>query len=122
MSKRILVVDDHALYLAGLGELLIGAGYEVTLANTFEAAKHALDATLPDLLLVDVRLGAYNGLQLVSMTSSGPTRIPAIVVSGFDDPVLRADAAAFGARYMLKPISPPALLEWLAEMLPILAR
>ena len=121
MSKRILAVDDHALYLAGLGELLTGAGYQVTLANTFEAAKHAL-ATRPDLLLVDVRLGAYNGLQLVSMTSSRPNRIPAIVLSGFDDPVLRADAEAFGARYVLKPIAPPALLEMLTEMLPILAR
>jgi DNA-binding response OmpR family regulator len=122
MSNRILAVDDDALYLAGLGELLTVAGYEVRLANTFEAAKHALDAELPDLLLVDVRLGAYNGLQLVSRTSSGPNRIPAIVVSGFDDAVLRADAAAFGARYMLKPIAAPTLLGLLAEMLPTLAR
>ena len=43
-----------------------------------------------------MRLGAFNGLQLLAM---GQVRIPTIVVSGFDDPVLHADARAFGADY-----------------------
>jgi hypothetical protein len=41
--------------------------------------------------------------------------IPAIVVTGFDDPVLRADAGEFGASYMVKPVPPAALLELIEQ-------
>jgi len=46
-------------------------------------------------------------------------RIPAIVVTGFDDTVLRADADGFGASYVVKPIKPAALLELIEKKLSI---
>jgi len=107
MRARILIVDDDQAYLAGMKELLEDAGYEVSLAGSFEDGKLVLRDRTPDLLIVDVRLGAFNGLQLLS---TGQVHIPAIVVTGFDDTVLRADANVFGASYLVKPISPSALL------------
>jgi two-component system, NtrC family, response regulator GlrR len=107
MRARILIVDDDQAYLAGMKELLEDAGYEVFLASNFEDGKLVLRDRRPDLLIVDVRLGAFNGLQLLS---TGQVHIPAIVVTGFDDTVLRADASVFGASYLVKPISPSALL------------
>jgi DNA-binding response OmpR family regulator len=107
MRARILIVDDDQAYLAGMKELLEDAGYEVFLAGSFEDGKLVLRDRTPDLLIVDVRLGAFNGLQLLS---TGQVHIPAIVVTGFDDTVLRADANVFGASYLVKPISPSALL------------
>jgi DNA-binding response OmpR family regulator len=107
MRARILIVDDDQVYLAGMKELLEDAGYEVFLAGSFEEGKHVLRDRAPHLLIVDVRLGAFNGLQLLS---TGQVQIPAIVVTGFDDTVLRADANVFGASYVVKPISPAALL------------
>jgi DNA-binding response OmpR family regulator len=107
MRARILIVDDDQVYLAGMKELLEDAGYEVFLAGSFEDGKDVLRDRTPDLLIVDVRLGAFNGLQLLS---TGQVHIPAIVVTGFDDTVLRADANVFGASYLVKPISPAALL------------
>ena len=107
MRARVLIVDDDQVYLAGMKELLEDAGYEVFLANNFEDGKIVLRDRAPDLLIVDVRLGAFNGLQLLS---TGQVHIPAIVVTGFDDSVLRADANVFGASYVVKPISPAALL------------
>ncbi|MBA3642022.1 MAG: DUF4055 domain-containing protein [Acidobacteria bacterium] len=68
----------------------------------------------PDLLIADVRLGAFNGLQLIA---TGTARIPTIVVSGFDDAVLQADAKAFGAEYLVKPVSAAALLELIEQKL-----
>ncbi len=114
MRARILVVDDDEAYLAGVKEWLEGAGFEAIIANTFEAGKRALRDLSPDLLLVDVRLGAFNGFQLLS---TGQVQIPAIVVTGFDDLVLRADADAFGATYVVKPVSPAALLELIEQRL-----
>ena len=107
MRARILIVDDDQVYLAGMKELLEDAGYDVFLAGSFEEGKHVLRDRAPHLLIVDVRLGAFNGLQLLS---TGQVQIPAIVVTGFDDTVLRADAKVFGASYVVKPISPAALL------------
>ena len=114
MRARILVVDDDDAYLAGVKEWLEAAGFEPIVANTFEAGKRALRDFAPDLLLVDVRLGAFNGFQLLS---TGQVQIPAIVVTGFDDLVLRADADRFGATYVVKPVSPTVLLELIADKL-----
>ena len=107
MPSRILVVDDDEGYLVGIGELLGLCGYEPLLARTFEEGQRLLRDEAPDLLIADVRLGPFNGLQLLAM---GQVRIPTIVVSGFDDPVLHADARGFGADYLVKPVQPAALL------------
>jgi len=38
-------------------------------------------------------------------------------VTGFDDPLLRADAANFGARFLVKPVDPNALLSVIQQEL-----
>jgi len=114
MRSRILVVDDNEMYLAGIKELLDGAGYDTFVASSFEDGKVELRDRDPHLLILDVRLGAFNGLQLIS---TGRVGIPAIVVTGFDDPVLRADASEFGADYLVKPVPPAALLELIEQKL-----
>ena len=114
MRARVLIVDDDEVYLDGMKELLEEAGYEVLLASSFDDGKHELREHSPDLLIIDVRLGAFNGLQLIS---TGEVRIPAIVVTGFDDRVLRADAGGFGASYVVKPIAPAALLALIEKKL-----
>src|SRR4051794_35499005 len=116
MRARVLIVDDDEVYLDGMKELLEDAGYEVFLATSFEDGRHTLHAHSPNLLIIDVRLGAFNGLQLIS---TGQVRIPAIVVTGFDDTVLRADAGGFGASYLVKPIKPAVLLALIQQKLSI---
>jgi DNA-binding response OmpR family regulator len=116
MRARVLIVDDDEVYLDGMKELLEEAGYEVFLASSFEEGRRRLRDRAPDLLIIDVRLGAFNGLQLIS---TGQVRIPAIVVTGFDDTVLRADAGGFGASYVVKPIKPAALLALIQEKLSV---
>jgi DNA-binding response OmpR family regulator len=114
MRARVLIVDDDEVYLDGMKELLEDAGYEVFLASSFEEGRLRLRDRTPDLLIIDVRLGAFNGLQLIS---TAQVQIPAIVVTGFDDTVLRADAGGFGASYVVKPIKPAALLALIQQKL-----
>ncbi|MFL6280703.1 MAG: response regulator [Vicinamibacterales bacterium] len=116
MRARVLIVDDDEVYLDGMKELLEDAGYEVFLASSFENGRQTLRDHSPNLLIIDVRLGAFNGLQLIS---TGEVRIPAIVVTGFDDTVLRADADGFGATYVVKPIKPAALLSLIEQKLSV---
>lgn len=115
MRPRILVVDGDERYLAEIKNLLEHAGYKTCVASSFEDGKRELRSRAPDLLILDVQLGESNGLQL--LISQPQLRIPAIVVTGLCDSTFRADAAAFGASYMIKPVSPATLLASIKEKL-----
>ena len=114
MPRTILIADDDPGIRSWLVRLLENAGYRVMAASTVEEAKKALaaDGAGPDLLITDVRMGAFNGLQLVAMNSG---HIPAIVMTGHDDPVIETDARQLGAEFVLKPLDPAALLRMVGE-------
>ena len=112
--SSILLVDDDTATRVGLAELLTDAGYETHAVATFEEGLRALRTETPDLLIADVRLGAFNGLQLLV---SSPRSIPAIIITGFADPVLESDARQHGAEYVLKPVTPSVLLEMVQRRL-----
>jgi DNA-binding response OmpR family regulator len=112
MPSKVLIVDDDKTTREGLAEFLEEAGYEAVAVGTFEGAMRVLRTAPPDLLIADVRLGPFNGLQLVI---SSPQPIPAIIITGFADPVLEADARRRGADYVLKPVTPARLLELVAQ-------
>src|SRR5688572_2521130 len=114
MPHKILVVDDDNAAVLGLVELLRGAGYQPVGARTLEAGKKALIDEAPDLLIADVRLAAFNGLQLIV---TNPRPIPVIVITGFPDPSLEAEALRLGAEFLLKPVSPRDLLRLIAQKL-----
>src|SRR4051812_50200224 len=63
-SKQILVVDDDPAVLRVVQRGLTAAGYDVTACERFESAKDYLAGNMPDILLSDWRLGAFQGLQL----------------------------------------------------------
>lgn len=113
-AARILIVDDDAAVLDMLSRLLAQWGHEAIPFARFEEARAFLEDHQPDALVVDVRLGQYNGLQLLHLARRNHPQIPVIVLSGFDDPVLRADAAEAGAAYLLKPLELPILRDQLA--------
>ena len=111
---KVLVVEDEAATRRGLETLLQQAGYEVVVAASVPQAQKALNEDAPDLIITDVRLGEFNGLQLLA-TSSRP--IPAIVATAFADPALEIEAARLGAHYLLKPIAPTVLLALVEDLL-----
>jgi DNA-binding response OmpR family regulator len=107
MPKKVLVVEDDRSARTGLLQLLAGEGYVALGAGTFEEGRHLLRTERPDLLIADVRLGEFNGLQLIIGQEAAPRTI---VVTGFADAVLEADARRAGAYYLLKPIDVSKLL------------
>jgi two-component system, NtrC family, response regulator GlrR len=115
--KHVLMVDDDEAVLDMFTGILRLAGHEVTSFNRFEAAKAYLSVAKPDVLISDVRLGAFNGLQLVVFAKIQHPEMIAIVLTGFDDPVLRTEAAHAGASYLVKPVDTQRVLE-LVEMKP----
>jgi DNA-binding NtrC family response regulator len=114
MQARILIVDDDRATRVGLSELLEGHGYRTAMAGTLREALAHLSADPPALIIADVRLGAFNGLQLL-MASSGS--VPTIVITGHVDPVIEREARAAGADFVVKPIDLGVLLELVEQKL-----
>ena len=113
--RTILVVEDEQASREGLLLLLARAGYRTVGAGTLKEAREILEEITPDLVIVDIRLSGDNGLQLLAMARHV---IPAIVVTAFDDRTLAAEARNLGAEFMLKPVSPAALLAAIQRKVP----
>ena len=112
--RQIVVVDDDQAVLETLANVLNTWGYDTVPFNRFEDARTFLTENASDILIVDVRLGKYNGLQLIHLARQQHPQMVVVAVSGYDDPVLRAAAADAGAAYFVKPIEFPDLREHLA--------
>jgi len=111
---RLLIVDDDPSLLDAMQRALRDALRTVVACDSFEKARQTLKDQSFDALITDVRLGAFNGLQLAVMAHDMHPDMRLIVFSGFDDPVLRADAEQIGATYLVKPVSSSELLKLLA--------
>lgn len=111
---RVLVVDDHPVVRRGLESLL--AQYEefqvVGSTDGREGLVPLVQELHPDVVLLDIRLGELNGLELArQLNRSGhPCRV--IILSSYDDEAYLAQAAKAGVwGYLLKSASPEVLAD-----------
>ena len=101
-KRRVLVVAPHAEVANTVVRWLTSQGHEASLVKDFVRARAEFDANPPDLLVTEVRLGEFNGLQLAIRAHVHSPTISTIVI-GDDDIVLERDALAQQARYMKTP-------------------
>jgi two-component system cell cycle response regulator len=82
----ILVVDDDWMNRDLMQAHLTVAGYEVVTANSGEKALQLVDAQMPDLILLDVRMHGMSGYDVCAhLKSQEATRhIPIIIVTALD--------------------------------------
>jgi CheY-like chemotaxis protein len=102
--------------LGGWGAQVVGS---VT-GDDIVARVHEI-GQLPDLFLVDYRLGtAETGIELVQrLRQELDPEIPAILVTGSITPELDAQARAAALEFLLKPVTATALRERVAALLRI---
>jgi two-component system phosphate regulon response regulator PhoB len=120
--SRVLVVEDEAAIAELIALNLRHAGYEVTLADTADAAQAAVDRVLPDLVLLDWMLPGQSGLALARRwrAEQRTRELPIIMLTARaaeGDKVSGLDAGADD--YLTKPFSPNELL---ARMRAVLRR
>ena len=97
---RVLLVDDDAAYLHACTTVLTRGGHDVVPCEDFHEARRRLEQERFDALIADVRLGAYNGLHLITIAAPSMIRI---ALSAVPDSVIHRDAEQAGARFMVKP-------------------
>jgi two-component system, response regulator RegA len=106
----VLIVEPSLDELLVLMSRLTTRGFRVTVAETFAQAKPLLLSQPPSVLMTALRLGAYNGLHLVLRAKTIRPEIAALVTCRADDIVLRADAEAMGATFIVTPIAEKDLI------------
>ena len=118
---RILIVDDDKDMLDLLSFNLIEEGYEVSVArNGLEALNHAR-MTLPDLVLLDVRLDDLDGYTVCEMLRALPSTsaIPILFLTGMHGTNARICGMRAGASdYLTKPFRTSHVVRRVREILP----
>jgi len=117
LQRRVLLVDDDRQVLRGLSDMLEADGYDIVSCDRFTDAKAYLAEQRPDLMITDVRLGAYNGLQLALYARARHRAMPVIVLTGFEDPTLREEAERSGAVFLIKPLRRDQLLATMERLM-----
>lgn len=112
MSPRVLVIEDNALNLKLVRDVLQHAGYDVVEAATGELGVASAASEPPDLVLLDLQLPGIDGHETLRRLRAGvlPDRVPVVAVTALAmaEDRDRAQHAGFDG-YLEKPISPRSL-------------
>jgi CheY-like chemotaxis protein len=106
-SPVVLIVEDHDDTREMLQLLLEVFGCRVIPAHDGEEAMSLVEKTLPDLILMDMRMPHLDGLSLTRMIRSHPTlnEVPIIAVTGMVTPQFKSEVLSAGCNDCLyKPI------------------
>ncbi len=126
MTKRILVVDDRNELLHLMRRVLEDEQYQVSILQEGKDAFHTCKSMLPDLLILDLKLGDMSGQEILQqLKSDGATAdIPVIIYTAAvleADEVFRAIESRpqfyTGVRLLRKPFELTTLLDNVEELL-----
>jgi len=110
--RRILVVEDEAGLRGIIARNLTARGYTVREAATVGEALAALNAELPDLLLLDINLPDRTGWDILRELAARGQQVPTVILSAVR--VSPARLAEFRPlAYLPKPFPVEALLRLL---------
>jgi RNA polymerase sigma factor (sigma-70 family) len=112
-SLRVVVADDQALVRTGFRMILAADGIDVVAeaANGAEAVD-AVRRTLPDVVLMDIRMPEVDGLEATRRILAGGTSEPRVIIlTTFDlDHYVYAALSAGASGFLLKDVTPEHLV------------
>ncbi|HEY0171689.1 MAG TPA: response regulator transcription factor [Pyrinomonadaceae bacterium] len=120
MAKRLLVVDDEAKLLRAVAVTLREEGYEVATARSGAEALVAVNASVPDLIVSDIRMPGMDGYQLARALRSNPRTelIPVVFLTAKGERKDRIAGIRTGVdAYLTKPFDPEELLAVVSNLL-----
>ncbi len=117
-SEKILVIEDEKALRDGLAMNFHVNGYEVhTAADGEEAMQKAFDAR-PDLIVLDIMLPGWSGLDILSELRKKNEDVPVLILSARSKTEDKIEGLKLGADdYMTKPFELPELLARVEVML-----
>ena len=115
---HILIVDDDAQLRQSFEKLLNAEGHTVKTASSGEAAIALVQAAVPDLVIMDVRMPGMNGLEAFRAIHEIEPKLPVIIMTAFGTTDTAIEATKLGAfEYVLKPPEIPDILALISQAL-----
>ncbi|HUH45758.1 MAG TPA: sigma-54 dependent transcriptional regulator [Arenibacter sp.] len=108
---KILIIEDDTAFCQMLQKFLLRNGYDVAVSYTAADAKIKFKETVFNLILTDLRLPNYDGVQLLSDIKEMNPQTQVIVMTGFAEVASAVEAMKKGAYdYISKPFTPEEIL------------
>ncbi len=115
---NILIVDDDFQLRQSFEKLLAAEGHMVRTAPSGEAALTTIQTSLPDLVIMDVRLPGMSGLEAFRSIHAIEPKLPVIVMTAYGTTETAIEATKLGAfEYVLKPFEIPDILALITQAL-----
>lgn len=102
---KLLIVDDHKMFLEGIHSILRGVPFiqSITTAHNGEQALKLVASVKPDLVITDIDMPGIDGIELTTIIKSQAPTIKIIAVSSHHKSSIIASAIKAGVNgYILK--------------------
>jgi twitching motility two-component system response regulator PilH len=119
LARRILLADDSVTAQNMGRRILTDAGYEVVTVNNGSAALKKIAENRPDIIVLDVYMPGYGGLEVCQRIkeASDTARIPVLLTVGKLEPFKPDEARRVGAdAFIIKPFEATELLTALTRL------
>jgi CheY-like chemotaxis protein len=119
LARKILLADDSVTAQNMGRKILADAGYEVIAVNNGSAALKKIGELKPDLVILDVYMPGYSGLEVCQRLKESPetARIPVLLTVGKLEPFKPEEAQRVRAEgFIVKPFEASELLATLSKM------
>ncbi len=119
MARKILLADDSVTAQNMGRKILADAGYEVIAVNNGSAALKKISEIKPDLVVLDVYMPGYSGLEVCQRLkeSQDTARIPVLLTVGKLEPFKPEEAQRVRAEaFIVKPFEASELLSALSKL------
>ena len=122
MNREILVIDDNSDIRFLICNILQESGYKIRSAANYDQAVKEINAKLPNLAIVDIKLdkGNKDGIDLLKLLMEKNKSLPVIMISGHANVQVAVDAIRLGAyEFVEKPFSSEKLLNYVKRAIEV---
>ncbi|GAB1544483.1 response regulator [Scytonema sp. NUACC21] len=120
LQSQLLIIDDDAALAQAMREEATTRGMQAAVATDLSSVRIALTQTRPDVVLLDLYFAdsQENGFDLLAQLAAYQPPVPVLVFSATKTFAERVKVARLGGQgFLQKPMSPPEVMDVLAQVL-----
>ena len=114
-KSHILIIDDDEMVCNSLIRLLESKEYEISVANSGEAALEIIPKSPPDLAILDFKLPKMDGLSVLAYIKEEYPDMQIIMLTAYANISLAVDAMKLGAYDFLEKEAEPELVRFTVQ-------